>query len=920
MRNQALYSFHAGSRLALVLAAALLAHANALAKRPLTHADYDSWRTIQNQQLSPDGKFLAYAVFPQEGDGELVARNLATGQEWRKPVGARPPAPPPDYSNPDARPQPPGVTLRFTADSRFVAFSTFPSQAETEKARKEKKKPEEMPKGGLTILELASGRAFHIPRVKSFQTPEKGSGFVAWMHEPQKSEKGGELVLRNLADQSERKFTRVVEYTLSKDAATLVYADANGIYALTLPPDGAPQTLLSGKGSYAKPAWDEEQNKLAFLCDRGDASSTAPRYKLYLWERGAQAAVELVSPDARGLRPGFFPSDKGSISFSRDGVRVYFGVAPSPSRQKAAEEEENVEVDLWHWRDDFVPPMQKVRARMERDRTYRAVCHLSDKAVVQVADPALAEVTFSEDGRWAIGRDDRDYRTALEHSERHADFYLVDTQTGNRKRVLEKHAGSLTWSPDGRHALFFDGKDWNTIAVPDGSITNLTAALNGGFFQEDFDRPQTRPGYGTAGWTKDGKYVLLYDRFDIWQAAPDGSVAKNLTGGAGRRQRIMFRRVKLDPEERAIDPSKPLLLRAEHAETHDTGFFLAHLDEVTAPRKLLFEARNFGVPIKARDSNVLVLTTSSFNEFPDLLVTNDSMQELDKVSDANPQKRELLWGSAEMVRFTNLDGVPASGVLYKPENFDPRKKYPLLVYIYERLSQNIHQFVEPRPGHSINFSYYVSNGYLVFTPDIIYTVGYPGQSALKCVLPGIQAVVDRGFVDEKAIGIQGHSWGGYQIAYMITRTNRFRAASAGAPVANMTSAYSGMRWGPGLPRQFQYERSQSRIGGSLWQYPERFIENSPVFRADWVQTPLLMLHNDADDAVPWYQGIEYFLALRRLGKEVYLFNYNGEPHGLRKRINQEDYAVRLQEFFDHHLKGAPKPDWMERGEPYIERN
>jgi len=146
-----------------------------------------------------------------------------------------------------------------------------------------------------------------------------------------------------------------------------------------------------------------------------------------------------------------------------------------------------------------------------------------------------------------------------------------------------------------------------------------------------------------------------------------------------------------------------------------------------------------------------------------------------------------------------------------------------------------------------------------------------------------------------------------------------RAAAPGALVANMTSAYSGIRWGTGLPRQFQYERSQSRIGGSLWDYPLRFLDNSPIFRADRVETPLLMIHNDEDDAVPWYQGIEYFLALRRLGKEAYLFTYNGEKHGLRKRINQKDYTRRLQEFFDHFLKGAPAPEWMEKGIPYLQR-
>lgn len=289
------------------------------------------------------------------------------------------------------------------------------------------------------------------------------------------------------------------------------------------------------------------------------------------------------------------------------------------------------------------------------------------------------------------------------------------------------------------------------------------------------------------------------------------------------------------------------------------------------------------------------------------------------MTDAGNQMDAFLWGTAELIRFKNVDGVPLKAVLYKPENFDPKKKYPLMVYIYEKMSQTLNSYQAPSPGTSVNTPYYVSNGYLMLKPDIVYTVGNPGQSALKSVLPAVQEVVDLGYVDENAIGIQGHSWGGYQIAYMVTQTTRFKAAEAGAPVGNMTSAYSGIRWGTGLPRQFQYERTQSRIGETLFSAPHKFMENSPVFHIDRVKTPLLIIHNDKDDAVPWYQGIELFLALRRNGKEAYLFNYNGEFHGLRRRYNQKDWTVRMQQFFDHHLKGAPKPGWMEKGVPFIDR-
>ncbi len=290
-----------------------------------------------------------------------------------------------------------------------------------------------------------------------------------------------------------------------------------------------------------------------------------------------------------------------------------------------------------------------------------------------------------------------------------------------------------------------------------------------------------------------------------------------------------------------------------------------------------------------------------------------------KVSDANPQQARYRWGRSDLIPFRSADGKPLRAILTRPDDFDPSKKYPLLVYIYEERSDALHRYTPPAPGTSINITRYVSNGYLVLQPDIVYETGYPGESALKCVLPAIQEVADMGFVDTGRIGIQGHSWGGYQISYLVTKTGLFRAAQAGAPVVNMVSAYGGIRWGSGASRAFQYEKTQSRIGGPPWDQPLQYIENSPIFWVEKVSTPYLCLHNDQDGAVPWYQGIEFFTALRRLGKEAYLFNYNGEDHGLRDRDNQKHWTVHLAEFFDHYLLGAPRPDWMEQGVPYLER-
>jgi dipeptidyl aminopeptidase/acylaminoacyl peptidase len=769
---------------------------------------------------------------------------------------------------------------------------------------------------------------------------------------------GTELIVRNLADGKERAFADVTEYTLTKDGKWLVYAVAGkeqtgGIYAVTLAREAPPVVVRSGPGRYSRLTWDEKQTQLVFFhrhtpTPPASGATTGPPaqpiVRIGHWKPPATTsstallasptpslaapmltalqtalpgAADLTPVGKAALLPGYDVSDQGELSFSPDGSRVYFGVStpPPPPAKPAVPGEEKAVVELWHFKDDFVQPMQKVR--YTGSRTYRAVFHLDDRSCRQLTDENLSNVQTAAAGDWALALDDRAYRTLVGGTEASApwDIDLINARTGARKSLVKKQSFQPSLSPGGKYLVRYDGKDWHSLSVPSGKSVNLTAKIGVSFANEIYDQPSTPFPYGVAGWTKGDKHVLLYDRYDVWMIAPDGSSAKNLTAGLGRISTTSLRIARLDPAQRAFDMDKPLLLRAENEKTRNTGFYRLSFNG-SASTLLIMGARNYGPPIKARKADKLLLTISTFYDYPDLFVADSDFREIRRVSDANPQKANFVWGKASLVHYKNADGVPLSGVLIKPENFNPNKKYPMIVYIYERLSQNLHRFVDPQPGTSINPSYYASNGYLVLMPDITYTIGYPGQSALKCVLPAIQTVVDQGCVNEKAIGIQGHSWGGYQTAYMITQTTRFKAAAAGAPVSNMTSAYGGIRWSTGLPRQFQYEKSQSRIGGSLWQYPTRFLENSPIFQADRIQTPLMMLHNDKDGAVPWYQGIEYYLALRRLGKEVYLFNYPGEDHGLRRRANQADYTVRMQQFFDHHLKGAPKPAWMEKGIPY----
>jgi dipeptidyl aminopeptidase/acylaminoacyl peptidase len=985
-------------------------------KRPLTHNDYDLWKTIQQAAVSPDGKFAAYTLVPQDGDSELIVKELSgeknakeykhtRGKSGGFAAGAKGPV----------LEAVGGSSVAFTLDSKYVVFTIAPP-----KSAGDKKTPAEQPKNAVGIMDTATGKVTVVPNVSSWTLPEENPQAIIYLKYPpgeaakkdgdgksdedaeedQQGKKGGDkkgggitpkttrtpsdCVLHNLADGKEMVVANVTDYSVSRDGRVFICVVApkdgeQGVYVYARsdkkPGELDQLPLAVGKARYSRLTWSDDQRSFAFIADRSEPKEP-PALSVYRWDRGGPlpkpgengafppAAVELLTSKTPGLKEGMVLVERGGLRFSEDGSKLYLGAAlPTPPEKEATKDskdakdakDEKAVVELWHYKDDFIQPMQKVRALQEKMRTFTAIYHIDQKRLVQLADKNMENVILSRDGSIGLGTDDTPYRALVSYDTNYVDYYLVNTFDATRRILLKKHRWGVSFAPSGRLAIFYDGKDWNSVSLPNGVITNITKSIpETSFASEDWDQPSQPPPYGIMGWSSDEAFVILYDRYDIWQVEAKGGGYRCLTAGLpkptlpppdkgkekevvpvkepspqvktpdqpyriGRKENVQIRYVKLDPKEKSIDLSKTMLVRFENLVSRQQGFATLDPRGKEGPKSINVAPVNFGAPIRAKFSDVILLTVSTYFDFPDLYFNHLGSNQFTKISDANPQKNNFVWGMSDVVHYKSADGTPLSGMLIVPENFDRKKKYPMIVYIYEKLSQNVHHFVLPAAGTSINPTFYASNGYVVFMPDITYNTGYPGQSALKCVLPGIQAVVDKGFINEDAIGIQGHSWGGYQIAYMITQTGRFKAAAAGAPVSNMTSAYNGIRWGSGLPRQFQYEKSQSRIGGSLWQYPMRFVENSPVFMADRVKTPLMMLHNDQDDAVPWYQGIEYYLSLRRLGKEVYMFNYPGERHGLTKKANQKDYTIRMQQFFDHHLKGAPAPDWMVRGIPYEPR-
>ncbi len=905
-------------------------------RKPITQDVYDLWRTISGATLSPDGKWAAYTVSPVVGEGDLVLRATGGTTEYRQPRGYTGRAQLLAAADSAAQfsPQP----AEFSADSRFVAFVRYPPKRDVEAARRTPSGPPvPQPRNSLGIVSVSDGSATWVQRVRSFRFARDGGRYLAYLLESDTAaavsrlEPGSTLIVRELATGAEARIESVTSYLFDEGERVLAYTTAaadhakDGAWIRELA-SGTVMALASGKGNYRSLALDRHGAQAAFVSDRDEPDAAVPRYALYYASLEAPKGSKTIAPAQKVVSAGTVGgsvviADHGRVDFVRDGSALQFALAPAPRDTIPSDSLFDKAVyDLWHWQDTKLQPQQRIDAARDRNRTWAAVYQPAVNRWVRLGTDSLTDVTLADNGRIALALDSVEYAIAQTWGEGGSDAFLVDPTSGARTLVAKHLAFGATLSPSAKYVTFFADGRWQAHAVATGKKVDLTAGIKDVRFENElFDMPDARPSYGLGGWVKDDARVLVYDRFDVWEVDPAGvALPRNLTAGAGRQKGITYRVVNLGGEDRFLDPARPLIVRAFDNETKASGYAKASLGASSSPETLVMGPKNYGALQKARKAEQYLMTQQTYREFPDLW-TGAAIASLARISNANPQENEYTRGDVELVSWYNDDGIRLQGLLYKPERFDPSKKYPMITYFYERLSDGLHNYLMPTGTNNVNPHVYSSLGYLVFEPDIVYTEGFPGPSAAKAIVPGVQSLIARGFVDPKRLGISGQSWGGYQTAYVITVTHMFAAAVPNATVVNMTSAYGGIRWGPGISRQWQYEHNQSRIGGSLWEYPERYIENSPLFKLDRVTTPVFFMADDADNAVPWYQGIEFYLAMRRLKKEAYLIVFNGDVHNPTKRANQKEIDKKMQEFFANKLLGAPAPEWMVHGIPYLDK-
>ncbi|MDZ4707506.1 MAG: prolyl oligopeptidase family serine peptidase [Saprospiraceae bacterium] len=896
----------------------------AQSKKPLDHSVYDSWQRIGSRALSNEGNILAYTVDPQEGDGTLFIQFLSRAHR-------------------DSIPR--GYGMAFSKDNRILLAKIKPGFQETRKAKIAKKKIEDQPKDSLLIYDLVTFSYTKIPGVRSFVLPEEGSGVFVYHMEKNETDtskskksdtntKDGTTLVIHSGPVALLQLPYVLQYALSKSGTSLVIktsgskSDSTHALPIVLRVDTktlTTDTLARGNIEADKFAWDENGRQLAFIATRDSAGASVKRYHLRFHTPDMDTAQIRVQPADERVPPGMQVSEHSNLRFSKDGRRLFFGISKIPvPRDTSVPDFEQAKLDIWHYQDDYLQPMQLRNLDQELKKNYLAMS-TPDAPLTILGDDQIETIVISneENGRFALGRSDKGLRIPMQwEGDTREDIYLFDLQTGSKKLVRDDLDGNAYLSPGGEYLIWYDlpKKMYFTHHNTTGNVVSLNQKIKPPLADEENDLPDDPAPYGICGWSEGDVWVFLYDRYDIWRCDPKGIRSPvNITAGWGRQHHTQLRNVVLDPKQLYFKPDQILLLSALDDLTKERGFYSIQLNKMLEPKLLTKGGFSYGPVLKAKNSDVFAYTKGNFIINPDIH-TSRWFEDEKKQSAINPQQSAYNWGSVEMISWETFKGKKTQGLLYKPEDFDPNRKYPMIVYFYEKLTDNRFNYQPPAPTPSrLNIPFFVSRGYLVFTPDISYEIGYPGPSAYDHIVSGVNFLKKNTWVDSTNIGLQGQSWGGYQALYVITQTNQFKAAWTGAPVVNMFSAYGGIRWESGRNRQMQYEKSQSRLGATPWQRRDLYIENSPLFYLEKINSPLVIMANDADGAVPWYQGIELFTALRRLDKKVWMLNYNGEAHNLTERRNQKDISIREQQFFDHQLKGQPAPEWLIKGVPAVEK-
>ncbi|MCO6148959.1 prolyl oligopeptidase family serine peptidase [Flavobacterium sp. NRK1] len=769
------------------------------------------------------------------------------------------------------------------------------------------------PGGRLKITSLHDEGWFEISDVVKYDYSPKAALLIYSASEGDRYYLG----IRNIRNGRVHKIWDAFSYNFNRESNSVVYSKADGkknkLVYIHLGSDRYENSITEGNpADYDDISWQPGGSSLAFTCQpaNGRGSVQLKRYNIQT------RRLDTFDPDeVSGFPQGWQVAKGQGLKVSPDGERIFFSIIP---KENPAHDPKQVQV--WNAADSYLYP---VRRRPDSGIKFSrlAVWRPEKNDFKWVTDTIFSEVALAGGGRYALLSDPEQYEPQWKYTAPR-DYYILNLESGQRKimtTALSPERNNITVSPGSWYVTYFQKGRWWLYDIHSGTTSTITDAINTDFTRDDTALTSGPIAWGMAGWLPDDKAFLFYDRYDVWMYDPKLRHVARLT--RGREQQRVYR-VENDGHGTGItrnyDGATAPLLSAGELLLRTTSRGRSGYCLYSLKTGCLFEiskARRIGRMQKAKESNCIAYTEEDYNT-PAKLIITDGARKTD-IFKSNPQHCNFLWGKSELIEYRNTTGKAMDAALYYPAGFKKGTRYPMIVYIYEDQSGRVHDYVNPGYGNSngFNITNFTTKGYLVLVPDIAYQIGSPGYSAADCVTSAARHVIDLGYADSKAVGLLGHSFGGYETDFIITQTDMFAAAVAGAAIADLPSSYLYASANYLKPNFFHYEYSQLRMGSSLFDNFPGYLANSPVYHAQKVSTPLLSWTGENDAQVHRFQSMEFFLALRRVGKEHILLVYPEQGHALSGTAQQEDLSEKVEQWFGYYLKNEQQPSWIKPNRP-----
>ncbi|MBN8877754.1 MAG: S9 family peptidase [Sphingobacteriales bacterium] len=798
----------------------------------------------------------------------------------------------------------------------------------------------------LYFLHLEKRNKTFIPGVIRMQQP--GKEFGEWIAYEAKND-STKVILYNIITGKSKAFSKMRDFQFSENASVLLITalEENGFQSLYWVSLTSLQTKKiwsanSRKQSIQTTAFDTPGSQLAILI--GNEHEQGSQYSIAYYQQGMFNAEPKAIKTTPGIKSGLAISEN-ELRFTVDGRYIIFEL--QKDEEKLSPDPEAVSLDVWNYKDKYIQSYQ-LKQKYHPPHYTASISIKSNSPVIQWIEGNEFIETFDPRGDYTVIRKDSSgdrFWLGQFGKAPQVSYYIVSLVDGSRTKLNLAGYTRFYFSLTGKYFVYLNkgihNKHYNCYSynVQSKQVKQLN---NAGIqdlydFKDDFwisdSLSEARSSNQVSGWTPDEKYFFIYDLYDIWKVDLTGqAIPQIITKGYGRINGIKLRFLQdMDgaPEPIVITPNNPVLLTGYNIKNKQNSFYVTDIIKNMIPQELsvgnwdiyrgsygtlpmspeIFDRLDLK-PLKAKNKKAWLVVLQKATSAPNFYFTRN-FKTFEALTDLQPQEK-YNWLTAELVSFPMLDGKLSQGVLYKPENFDSAKKYPIIFSYYEQMSHRLHEYPIPKfIVNEINVAWLVSRGYLVFTPDIYFYPSKDGHSAYNSIVGAGNYLSQFSFIDSNRMGLNGHSHGGHLTNYIVSYSNKFAAAIEGAGSSDWLSSYlkTTLR---GNSRMISHE---SPIGGSLWEMPSAYLDETVILRADRITTPLLIHHSKDDGGSPFEQAVEMFLALRRLNKPVWILQYDGQDHGNHGQKEKRDYTIRLTQFYDHYLMGKPAPKWMTQGIP-----